>query len=79
MEQSQGYSIRPRIIFWVSAICITIGIVLRFYQITSNDFVFYVESWGQLDCKKILLEASKVLGSKLDEFVELLKAAKLTE
>jgi len=45
----------------------------------SNDFVFYLESWGQLDCKKILLEASKILDSKLDEFSEKLKAAKLSQ
>ncbi|MBW2974786.1 DNA-directed RNA polymerase subunit D [Candidatus Woesearchaeota archaeon] len=45
----------------------------------SNDFIFTVESWGQLDCKKILLEASKLLGNKLDDFSETLKQAKLSQ
>lgn len=45
----------------------------------SEDFVFYLESWGQLDCKKILLEASNILDNKLDEFSEKLKAAKLPQ
>jgi len=45
----------------------------------SNDFIFYLESWGQLDCKKILLEASKILDKKLDEFSEKLKQAKLSQ
>lgn len=45
----------------------------------SNDFIFYLESWGQLDCKKILLEASSVLDKKLDEFSEKLKEAKLSQ
>lgn len=45
----------------------------------SNDFIFYVESWGQLDCKKILLEASGILDQKLDEFSEKLKEAKLSQ
>ncbi len=44
-----------------------------------NDFVFYLESWGQLDCKKILLEASKLLDEKLDLFLEKLKEAKLSQ
>ena len=44
-----------------------------------NDYIFYLESWGQLDCKKILLEASRVLDSKLDEFAEKLKEAKLPQ
>ena len=46
---------------------------------SSNDFVFYMESWGQLDCKKILLEVSKLLDKKLDEFSEKLKEAKLSQ
>jgi|TARA_B100001971_G_C18208004_1_gene548836 DNA-directed RNA polymerase subunit D len=36
----------------------------------SNDFIFYVESWGQLDCKKIVVEAIKILQEELTEFSE---------
>ena len=45
----------------------------------SDDFIFYLESWGQLDCKKILSEAARILGKKLDEFSEKLKGAKLSQ
>jgi len=45
----------------------------------SNDFIFFLESWGQLDCKQIFLEASKILGAKLDEFSKKLKEAKLSQ
>ena len=45
----------------------------------TNDFIFYVESWGQLDCKKILLEASKLFDDKLDLFLQKLKEAKLSQ
>lgn len=44
----------------------------------SDDFIFYLESWGQLDCKKILLEASDILDRKLDELSGKLKEAKLS-
>ena len=37
-----------------------------------NDFVFFVESWGQLECKEILEHAAGILGDKLDEFREVL-------
>jgi DNA-directed RNA polymerase subunit D len=46
---------------------------------SSNDFIFYVESWGQLDCKKMLLEASSMLDKKLDDFATKLKEAKLSQ
>lgn len=42
----------------------------------SNDFVFYVESWGQLGCKEIVLEAVKIFNEKLIEFGEKVKALK---
>jgi len=45
----------------------------------TNDFIFYLESWGHLDCKKILLEASRLLDKKLGEFSEKLKQAKLSQ
>jgi len=41
-----------------------------------NSFVFYVESWGQLEPKKIVLEASDILEKKLDSVVELVKKLK---
>lgn len=41
----------------------------------TNDFVFTLESWGQHDCKGLLLEASKVIEKKLGLFVEKLKGA----
>ncbi|MDP7179921.1 MAG: DNA-directed RNA polymerase subunit D [Candidatus Woesearchaeota archaeon] len=45
----------------------------------SNDFIFYIESWGQLEPKKIVMEASKVLQEQLDEFTQKLKAAALPQ
>ncbi len=33
----------------------------------STEFIFYVESWGQLDPKKLVLEASKLFKEQLDE------------
>ncbi|MBI2139922.1 DNA-directed RNA polymerase subunit D [Candidatus Woesearchaeota archaeon] len=39
----------------------------------TNDFIFTLESWGQLDCKEILLEASKIIDHKLDAFAEAIK------
>jgi DNA-directed RNA polymerase subunit D len=32
-----------------------------------TEFVFYVESWGQLDTKKMVIEAAKVFKEQLDE------------
>ncbi len=43
---------------------------------SSNDFVFYVESWGQLDAKKIVTESIKIFKSKSDEFSEEIKKGK---
>jgi len=34
-----------------------------------NEFIFTIESWGQLSCREIIREASKVFDSKLDEFI----------
>jgi len=49
-------------------------------EITINkeveDFVFFVESWGQLECKEIMLKASDILEKKLDVFEKELKAKK---
>ncbi len=37
---------------------------------TPDEFVCYLEPWGQLDAKTIMTEASNILQSKLDEFSE---------
>jgi len=42
----------------------------------TNDFIFYVESWGQLDCKNIFLEAAKSLNDIQEEFTEKVNALK---
>lgn len=44
----------------------------------SNDFIFYVESWGQLDCKDIVVEAAKILQEELGEFADKIKEVKLS-
>ena len=41
-----------------------------------SDYVFYIESWGQLEPKKIVTEAASIIQSQMDEFSELLKEAK---
>ncbi len=41
-----------------------------------KEFIFYIESWGQLSCKEIFNEAIKIFDEKLDEFTGLLKKAK---
>ncbi len=43
---------------------------------SEKDFIFYLESWGQLDAIEILSEALNVLDSKFDEFSTLLNKAK---
>ncbi len=43
---------------------------------TDKEFVFYMESWGQLTCKEIVNEAVKIFDEKLDEFSGSLKKAK---
>ena len=42
----------------------------------TDDFVFTLESWGQLSCKDILVEAAAILGKKLDLLAEKVKSAK---
>lgn len=46
-------------------------------KVTSNetDFVFYIESFGQLGCKEIISKAVDIFDEMLDEFVEGLKKA----
>ena len=47
-------------------------------KITSSDtdFVFYIESFGQLSCKEIVNKALDIFDEQLDEFVEELKKVK---
>jgi len=40
---------------------------------SENDFIFYIESWGQLSCKEMLVTAADILQEKLDEFSAKLK------
>ena len=57
---------------------------LDFSQIDKNvkvtasetDFIFNVESFGQLSCKEILNTASDILDEQLDEFLDALKKMK---
>jgi DNA-directed RNA polymerase subunit D len=46
------------------------AITLNFNE---NEFVFFVESWGQLSYREILVEAGDRFSAKLDEFVKELK------
>lgn len=41
-----------------------------------NDFIFYIESWGQLSCKEILNKAIDIFNETFDEFSEKIKKAK---
>ena len=43
---------------------------------SDTDFVFYVESFGQLSCKETVNKALDIFDEQLDEFVEELKKAK---
>ncbi|MFH2020700.1 MAG: DNA-directed RNA polymerase subunit D [archaeon] len=42
-------------------------------EYSDKDYVFQVESWGQLPCKKIVEEALNIFNSKLDELGKLVK------
>ena len=37
---------------------------------SEKDFIFFLESWGQLTSKEIMTKAFDVLDSKLDSFNE---------
>ncbi len=43
---------------------------------SETDFVFYIESFGQLSCKEMCTKAVDIFDEMLDEFVEELKKAK---
>lgn len=38
-----------------------------------SEFIFYVESWGQLSCKEILITAIKKFDDQLDELIKKIK------
>jgi len=38
-----------------------------------NEFIFYVESWGQLSCKEIIEEALKTIKNSSEEFIKEIK------
>ena len=42
----------------------------------SNDFVFFVESFGQLGIKEMLVESAKLIQEQMEEFAESVKAIK---
>lgn len=42
----------------------------------SNDYIFYAESFGQLDSRAMVLEATKVIQEQLEEFLDALKNSK---
>ncbi len=42
-------------------------------QESDTDFIFYVESWGQLPCKEMLTAATEAFDEQLDLFIEQLK------
>lgn len=39
----------------------------------TNDFIFYIESWGQLSCKDMVLEAINIFNKRLDELAGFIK------
>ncbi len=42
----------------------------------TDDYIMFIESFGQLNCKEILEQAAKALDADLEEFDKLLKEAK---
>jgi len=42
----------------------------------SNDFIFYLESWGQLEPKKIVAEAAKIAQELFEDFADSIKKQK---
>jgi|SRR3989344_6114938 len=47
-------------------------------KLSEEDFVFEIESWGQLSVKEMLLNSLKIFDEKLNEFSKLLKKVKET-
>jgi DNA-directed RNA polymerase subunit D len=44
---------------------------------SDKDFIFYIESWGQLSVKEMLTKAIEAFDTQVDEFHEKLKALKI--
>jgi len=42
-------------------------------EYSDKNFIFYVESWGQLDCKTIVTKAVELFTDRLTEFSKLMK------
>ncbi|MBI4448783.1 DNA-directed RNA polymerase subunit D [Candidatus Woesearchaeota archaeon] len=42
-----------------------------------HNFIFYVEPWGQLDCKEIVTTALEIIGNELTQFDEALKKGEI--
>lgn len=42
---------------------------------SGKDFIFYLESWGQLTCKQIITEALEIFDKKFEDLSESLKKA----
>ena len=38
-----------------------------------DDYIFTIESWGQLSCKEIVIKAVEIFNEQLDEFAEKIK------
>lgn len=45
-------------------------------KFSEEDFIFEIESWGQLSTKEMLITSMKIFDDKLDEFTKLLKKVK---
>src|SRR3989344_1168702 len=45
-------------------------------EVSKENFIFFVESWGQLSCKEMVDEAMNILDEKLDEFGKKIVKAK---
>ena len=45
-------------------------------EFSKENFIFFIESWGQLSCKEIFDEAMSVLDEKLDDFGKKIVKAK---
>tara|TARA_Y100000034_G_scaffold136195_1_gene211412 strand:- start:406 stop:1059 length:654 start_codon:yes stop_codon:yes gene_type:complete len=45
-------------------------------EVSKENFIFFIESWGQLSCKEIFDEAMNILDQKLEEFSKKVVKAK---
>lgn len=42
-------------------------------EYSKNNFIFTIESWGQLECKTIITTATEIFNEQLNEFAKLMK------